>query len=1590
MTKSGLEHFSPATRAWFQAAFEAPTAAQVGAWDAIAAGHHALVVAPTGSGKTLAAFLSAIDHLMTSPPPAERQARCRVVYVSPLKALATDVERNLRAPLTGVSNQLAAAGRPVPEVAVGLRTGDTPTSERRKFATKPPDVLITTPESLFLVLTSGARAGLAGVETVIIDEIHALAATKRGAHLALSLERLDALLATPAQRVALSATVKPVAEVARFIRGAAERPADQPRPLDFGAGDGDGVATGTGTSAKTPDQEAQARPPTDPPIKDAKARPPPRPPGREVVIVQPPANKVIDIEVRLPVEDLADLAANTLPEVIEGDLTGDAAGAMRGASIWPHVHQAVLDEIESHRSTLVFANARRGAERLAARLNEEHYQQVTGETPRTTALTHTEQHAQANSVASLEATVALAHHGSMSRERRTEIENQLKAGLLPAVVATSSLELGIDMGAIDLVIQVGAPPSVASAMQRIGRAGHQVGAVSHGVMYPLFLGDLVPAAVVAGRMVAGQIESISLPQNPLDVLAQQIVAAVAMDNWQLGDLLDLVRGAANFEHLGQLTYEAVLDMLAGRYPSADFGELRPRLVWDRATGELSPRPGAAHLAQVSGGTIPDRGMYGVFLAGENPASKGAKRVGELDEEMVYESRVGDTFTLGSSTWRIMQITPNAVYVLPAPGIPGRLPFWRGDGPGRPAELGASIGQFVRQTHAAGPGAVGDLRALGLDASAAANLIAHLDDQAQATGQLPDDQTLVFETFLDELGDRRVMIHSVWGGQVNGAWAAVLAQRLQQRYGLDAQVMHNDDGIMLRLPETVEDEAATPVGDLLLDPDQVSAQVTEAISSTAHFAARFREAAARSLTLPRRAGKRQPLWQQRHRAHQLLQVAAKFDDFPIVLEAVRECLQDDFDVPALERLMRAVDDRSVRVVEVQTDTASPFAKSMTFGYTAQFLYDGDAPLAERRAAALSLDPNLLAELLGRGEASDPADLLDADVILALDGELAYRSDDRRLSTAEGLVDLLRGLGPQDSDQLEAACEGSWSAWITSLVAERRVIEVRIGAHQRWAVVEDAAALRDGLGVALPAGLAEAFLEPVSDPLGGLLRRYLRHHGPFTAAQVASEFGLGLAVAERELEALVRAGKAVAGRLRPVEAGGGGGRDYCDPEIMARARRRSLAVLRRQVEPVQGPALAQFAAVWHKLGRLRGADGVLQAINTLAGAPLPASSIETVVLTARVTDYEPAMLDELITSGEVAWVGQGKTTGTDGTIRLLATSTDDAYLADVEPAEDPTAQALLGLLGHGGAFTAHELARRLEIDSNQLRSVLWDLVWGGWLTGDSFAPVRAFLAGGKTAHRTKRRPRSRTLLTRRALGQAAQGASSSLEPAHLGDPRLVGRWSLAPTPAGQSLAITAEEGLAATATSLLERHGVLTRGAVKLETSFAQLYPVLAAMEQAGSVRRGYFVEHLGGSQFALPPCPDQLRASAESGGVIIVASADPANPYGAALPWTEAAGGHRPSRTAGALVVLVDGQLSLYLERGGKTALSFGQAETVSKAALALVQAVKAGRLPTLKVARLDGEDALAAYAERQDSVLALVHAGFAVTPAGLTLRSGRA
>src|SRR4051812_647385 len=988
-----LDQFTPQVRDWFERAFAAPTPAQEQAWPAIATGQHTLISAPTGSGKTLAAFLWALDRLVAEPT----ADRTRLVYVSPLKALSYDVEKNLRAPLRGIGA----------DVKVAIRTGDTPQKERQAMVRHPPDILITTPESLYLMLTSQAQKIFDGTEQVIIDEIHAVAQTKRGAHLALTLERLAEAAGRDVQRIGLSATQNPLEEVGRFLVG----------------------------------------------------------PKRTCAIVDTGVRKPLDLQIHVPVESMVEPGdAGVELDPFEG--TGMEATRK---SIWPAIYPKLLELVREHKSTLIFVNNRRGAERLALRLNE-----------------LADEH------------IARAHHGSLAREERLVVEDMLKAGELPCLVATSSLELGIDMGAIDLVLQVESPKSVTAGLQRIGRAGHNVGDTSKGRIFPKFRADLLECAVVAQRMREGKIETTVVPRNPLDVLAQQIVATAAAseDGVSVDDLFALVTRTYTYAELSRPQFENVLDMLDGRYPSEEFGELRARIVWDRVAGTIRARKGARALAITNAGTIPDRGLFSVNLPD-------GRRVGELDEEMVYEARPGQTFLLGASSWRIEEITRDRVIVSPAPGVPGAVPFWKGDGLGRPKELGEAIGKFARWAVDQEPATLE--RDYDLDARAASNLVAFLREQEAATRVLPSDRTVVIERFRDEIGDWRVCILSPFGGRVHAAWGLALSARIRDVFGLESDAIWSDDGIIVHLPDA--DEA--PGADLvLIDPDELEDKVVGELGGSALFGARFRENAGRALLIPRAyPGKRTPLWQQRLKSQTLLEVARRYAQFPIVLETYRECLRDVLDVPGLQDLLRKLHSRELGLVEVETPTASPFASSLLFDYVATYMYEGDTPNAERRAAALALDRELLRELLGQEELRE---LIDPGALEQVEADLQRTSERTRADSVDALHDVLRRIGDLTLDEarLRTAPGHDAEAWLEQLKGERRAILVRLNGELRWAAAEDAGLLRDALGAVPPSGLPETFAEDVPDAMERLVRRWARTPGPFETPQLRDRYGLDL--------------------------------------------------------------------------------------------------------------------------------------------------------------------------------------------------------------------------------------------------------------------------------------------------------------------------------------------------------------------------------------------------------------------------------------------------------------------------------------------------
>ncbi len=1472
-------------RAWFASSFDAPTPAQALGWASIAAGKSTLLLAPTGSGKTLAAFLAAIDRVMFSSEPQKRE-RCRVLYVSPLKALASDVERNLRAPIAGITAVAEREGVAFRTPTLFVRTGDTPTRDRARAAREPPDILITTPESFYLLLTQEARKVLASIETVIIDEIHAMVPTKRGAHLALSLERLEALRprgAPPLQRIGLSATQRPLDEVARLLGGLEK---GRPRPVD---------------------------------------------------IVDAGSKKAWDLRVEVPVEDMGRLGEPT-DEIV----SGNAARAPKRTSIWPSIHPRLVELVRAHRSTMIFVNSRRLAERLAAAMNE-----VAGEE------------------------IALAHHGSVARERRVDIEERLKRGDLPCIVATSSLELGLDIGAVDLVVQIEAPPSVASGLQRIGRAGHSVGAVSRGVIFPKYRGDLLAAATATRAMSKGEVEETFYPRNPLDVLAQQIVAVAAMDDTDVDALFALVTGAAPFAELPRGSFEGVLDMLSGRYPSDEFAELRPRVTWDRVNGTLRGREGAKRLAVTSGGTIPDRGLYGVYLEGGD--EKKSRRVGELDEEMVFESRTGDVFLLGASSWRITEITHDRVLVVPAPGVPGKMPFWHGDRPGRPPAFGAAVGELARTLAAQGPGAaVARLRKEhGLDERAARNLVQYLVEQVEATGEVPSDKVIIVERYQDEMGDHRVCILSPFGARVHAPWCSAVLARLRRESDSVVEGLWSDDGMVFRLPDA--DEPPDPTR-FLLASDEVEDLLVETLGSTSLFASRFRENAGRALLLPRRRpGQRSPLWAQRKRAADLLQVASRYGSFPILLETFRECLRDVFDLPALTGLLKKIERREIRIVTVDSRRPSPFAASLLFSYVASFIYDGDAPLAERRAQALSIDSSELRQLLGEAELRE---LLDPDAITALESNLQRLDGERAAKSADAVHDLLLSIGDLSADEIARRVTPAEAAatWLAELEQARRVFSSTIAGDRRFAATEDAARFRDALGVVPPRGLPAAFLEPVADALGDLVSRFARTHGPFTAKAAAARFGLGEQPVRGALLRLAGAGRALEGAFSP----GGRGLEWCDAEVLRTLKRQSLARLRKEVEPAPEGALARLYLAWQGIGRARsGPDALAAIVEQLAGAPLVASSIEADLFPARLARYRSSDLDALAAAGEVVWIGVEPLGPHDGRVAVFLADQVAKLAPPPRPVEGELAARLRELLAQHGALFFSDLVADTGAFAPDVLTALWDLVWAGEVTNDTFAPLRSYLAGAG-ASRKERPDRSRL--------QHARGRRG-------GPPGSEGRWSLVFR--ARSKPASETERRTALARALLERHGVVTREAVHAEGingGFTSVYEILKAMEEAGRVRRGYFVAGLGATQFALPGADDrlrQLRERPDDAEAVVLAATDPANPYGAALAWPERANGDgaRPQRAAGAHVILWGGELVGYAGRADKSLLTFlprdeperGLAATAL--ATALGSLVDGERRRTLLIAEVDG-----APAGKTSIEAAMRAAGFTATSQGFFRR----
>ncbi|MGH2691993.1 MAG: DEAD/DEAH box helicase [Actinomycetota bacterium] len=1345
---------------WFEETFGEPTPAQEIAWPALAKGESALVVAPTGSGKTLAAFLVFLDRLAREPE-REREG-VRVLYVTPLKALGNDIHRNLEVPLEGMARIAERLGRSAPGITMGIRSGDTPQRERTRLTRKPPDLLITTPESLYLMLTSERAAKtLASVEAVIVDEVHALAPNKRGTHLALSLERLAWLTGRPFQRVGLSATVRPAERVAAWLAGQEK---GEPRPIR---------------------------------VLDSGGR------------------KEIDLTIASPVDDFRELP---------------------GESVWPSVFDQLHDLVREHRSTLIFVNNRRLAERAARQINERAGEEI-----------------------------ARVHHGSLSREKRYEVEALLKAGQLPALVSTSSMELGIDIGSIDLVVQIESPKSVTAGLQRVGRAGHLVGEVATGRIIPKVRSDLVDAAAVARGMLRREIETTEVPEGCLDILAQQIAGTVSAGEWTDRQLLELARGAYPFRELDRGRFEAVLGMLSGKYPAARFGELRPRIVWNRSDGEVRARPGTRMLAVTNAGAIPDRGYYRVIHAGTGA------RLGELDEQFVFEARPGDSFLLGSAVWRIDHIDRDEVLVTDAPGAMPTIPFWHGEQAGRPYEQGVRFGEFLGEVaeRLDDPDVEAWLREeCALDERAAANLKTFLTEQRDAAGELPTNRTILVEEFDDELGDRRVLVHSPFGSRVHNAWMLVVRARIRDAENLDVEAIAIDDGFMLRLPGR-DSPAPLDLITQLPDDEELDELLLRELQISPIFGVLFRECAARALLLPRRMpDRRTPLWLQRIRAQDLMQLVKRYGEFPILLEAYREAWDDLLRVRDFRKVADGLRTGEIAVRHVVSDIPSPFAMHFLFDYQMENRYVGDYPRAEWRTQLLAVDRDLLSRVV-RPDAL--RDLLDEGAIERVEALLQRMDDRSRPRTADELADAFIALGDVTDDELRARVGPRWREMADALVADGRASRVEVAGTSRWVSPEHAEEYQR-LASGDPAAAAT------------VLRRHLAGKGPVTSSELALRYGL------REPEVtglLMELGPEVsAGEFRP----GGTGREWVDTDNLKSIHRETLQVLRKEIQPVDPERYADFLlsrAVESPVGE----PGAHLALEGLAGLPVPAASLIPEILAPRFRGGDVSAVESLVRSGEYLWQGlPGRR------VALLPREGAEKLLRRPSEIKGRAAHAVEAALAARGASFLAEVSRDAGLPEADALKGLFELAWAGRATNDA-------LTGIEEPGRRKTRHGSRA----ERLGGAHRLP-------------LYGRWSLLPSPVED-----AADAAEAWAERLLAGYGVVAR-----ETASAAVIPVpwpllvdaLTTMEAQGRIRRGYFIRALSGIQFALPPAVERLRGKQRS-GLRLVAVSDPANAYGAILPLASDAP-YRPSRIPGSWLVIRDGVPVLAIEGWGKRLVPLGQ------------------------------------------------------------------
>lgn len=1461
--RSALDAFLPPVRRWFESAFGEPTPPQVLGWPAIQRGEHTLILSPTGSGKTLAAFLVGINDIYTRLAAEAIHQGVELLYISPLKALNNDIERNLRVPLAGIRETSVAMGAPLPRLRVAVRTGDTPQAMRASMVRHPPHILITTPESLYLILTSPqARNILRTVRTLIVDEIHTLCGNKRGVHLALSLERLEHLADRPIQRIGLSATQRPLEEVARFLGGYI-------------------WAEGTGG------HEKELVP-------------------RAVTIIDAGCEKALDLQVVTAVDDLR---------------------YAPGHSIWSSVIPQVLQMILQHNTTLIFANSRRQAERAADRLNAQYLAESEeevppgstevlspGGVPRTIGFTGT----------GITDGPFRAHHGSISRTARFELEQALKEGRLPALVGTSSLELGIDIGSVDLVVQLQSPKGIARGLQRVGRSGHLVGQTSVGRIFPTHLEDLLEAAAVAHGMLTGDVEPTYTPQNCLDVLAQQVVAMVSVQDWDVDALYDLIRCAYPYGQLTPQLYRSVLDMLSGKYPSASFRELRPRLVWNRVDNRLAALPGSRLLALHNGGTIPDRGVFGVYLP------DGTTKLGELDEEFVFETRPGDVFSLGSQVWRVVNVTADRVVVADGTGATPRMPFWRGDIPYRDYHLGLRLGHLRRalteQIEPLPPlpelpdqpwpeAALQTLRWLQkeyvLDERSARNAMLYVQRQIASLGAISSDRAIILETFADALGDWRLVVHSCFGGRVNSAWALALANAFRERLGITPEMQVSDDGILFRFPEA---DSAPPLDIVTgMGFEETKERLLVELPNSALFGAQFRVNAARSLLLPRASGSRRrtPFWLQRLRAKDLLAVAKGFGDFPIVAETYRDCLREVLDLDHLEELLRGIERGEIRIVKAETVAPSPVAANLLFNFAAIHMYEWDAPKLERQIQALALDRHLLAQLLDEGEL---ANLLRPEAVAQVEAELSRIAEGYQARTLEELASLIEEAGDLTTGELLARCPDQGQGWLDELVGQGRIMQIKLGSDQevgpRWIATTAYGLYRDAFGLPqtpplpVPAHLLAA-QQTQDEARLSILRRFLRHHGPRQRSEILQRYPFPVKWLDEALAQLAEAGEIVSGRLTaaaetmfPAEE------QICDRHVLQRIHQRTLLLLRKEVQPVSVAGYADFLLRWQHLypeERFSGPDALQRAMAQLRGATAPGIVWLRDMLTLRVRDYREMDLEMLCASGEWFWVGLGGKDPKRSRIRLLPRG-EGALFLEPQPEDlselSAEARAVLAFLQQEGACFLADLQSGLGLDSQAIGVALIELVMAGLVTNDTIGALREIImhpvseedrpplssleAELDAWRRSRPQPRLTAERYRAAKHRVAKVVRDS--------PRWPGRWSLVHRFSAWGQDVSPEERAAQQARQLLARHGIATRASLDLEEGswdWPNIYAQFTLMEMRGEIRRGYFVRGLPGIQFATPEALEQLRAwsgerqerGADPEQLVLMNACDPANLFG---------------------------------------------------------------------------------------------------------------